>query len=545
MWFGLSRKPRPASRTRPPARRLAVELLEDRLTPSTGGLLDPTFGSGGHVFSSFTNNNDQANAVVAQPDGKVVIAGYTQAPGSATGFDFLVARYNADGSLDTSFGSGGHTATDFGSTAKFVATDAAYAVALQPQADGTSKIVAAGLASMAQKKGSISGVGVARYNANGTLDTTFGTSGNGRVVTPVGLGDWETMAVDGSGRIVVAGGSSGMATLVRYTPNGALDTSFGTGGVLITNISTRGIVKVAVQPDSKIVLLCAPNSTEFITARFNVNGTADSTFGSGGVVTTQLGGNENGVAGVAVQGDGKIVVGGAVAVPVAQQYTNEETLLRYNADGSLDATFGTGGVVTVPMPNEGGASALVLQADGKIIASGTANGGYFAALRVNPDGSVDTGYGTGGVAAFQVGPGSLERAMALEPDGRLLLAGTDALNNPNGPTEVALVRFLGSAPQVGSFTASPNPVASGSSTTLTASNISDGNPNYTIKQVAFYYIDGTGTKQVLGYGTADGLGNWVLSFTVNLAPGTYTLYAQAEDGYGAFGDPLALTLTVQ
>jgi len=113
------------------------------------------------------------------------------------------------------------------------------------------------------------------------------------------------------------------------------------------------------------------------------------------------------------------------------------------------------------------------------------------------------------------------------------------------PTDVALVRFLGSAPQVGSFTASPNPVTSGSSTTLTASNISDGNPNSTITQVAFYYIDSTGTQQVLGYGTSDGLGDWTLSFTVSLLPGTYTLYAQAQDSYGAFGDPLALTLTVQ
>src|SRR5947209_7684514 len=116
-----------------------MEALEDRCCPSgtssfewadpTGGALDPTFGSGGQVLSSFSNNEDVANAVTIQPDGKAVIAGYTKAAVSNTFADFLVARYNADGSLDSSFGTGGRTITDFQSD-----TDQAHAVALQPQA---------------------------------------------------------------------------------------------------------------------------------------------------------------------------------------------------------------------------------------------------------------------------------------------------------------------------------------------------------------------------------------------------------------------------
>src|SRR5436190_6276261 len=106
-WLRSSFALRPAARTRLPARRLAVERLEDRLTPSTGGSLDPTFGSGGHVLSSFSNHYDAADAVTVQADGKIVVAGITVTSGSRTGDDFLVARYNADGSLDTSFGSGG------------------------------------------------------------------------------------------------------------------------------------------------------------------------------------------------------------------------------------------------------------------------------------------------------------------------------------------------------------------------------------------------------------------------------------------------------
>jgi hypothetical protein len=135
--------------------------------------------------------------------------------------------------------------------------------------------------------------------------------------------------------------------------------------------------------------------------------------------------------------------------------------------------------------------------------------------------------------------------MALEPDGRVVLAGIARPSGTTYPTDVALARFLASAPQVGSFTASPNPVLSGSSLTLTASNITDGNPNSTVTQVAFYYIDGSGTQQLLGYGTQTSPGVWTFTFTVNLAPGTYTLAAQATDSFGAIGDPFAIALTVQ
>jgi hypothetical protein len=100
-------------------------------------------------------------------------------------------------------------------------------------------------------------------------------------------------------------------------------------------------------------------------------------------------------------------------------------------------------------------------------------------------------------------------------------------------------------PQIGSFTANPNPVTAGSSVTLTASNISDAHPNSTITQVTFYYYDSNGNQVALGYGTEDSSGDWILNFTVNLTPGGYTLLSQAEDGYGAFGDPTELTLTVQ
>src|SRR5262245_35706660 len=131
-WLRSAFAPRPAARRRPPVRRPAVERLEDRTTPSTGGLPDPTFGSGGQVMSSFPNHlYDEASAVAVQPDGKLVVGGGTRAVGSKTGNDTLVARYNLDGTPDATFGTGGYTATNF------VTADGAKAVALQPQTGGT------------------------------------------------------------------------------------------------------------------------------------------------------------------------------------------------------------------------------------------------------------------------------------------------------------------------------------------------------------------------------------------------------------------------
>jgi hypothetical protein len=212
----------------------------------------------------------------------------------------------------------------------------------------------------------------------------------------------------------------------------------------------------------------------------------------------------------------------------------------------LDTTFGPGGngIVTVPPPagfSGIGSIGVEIQSDGKIVASAGASnssGGSFGAVRVNADGSVDTSYGNAGCATGPIESGSGPRASALEPDGRLLLAGAAG-------SDVELVRFLQSEPEIGSFTANPNPVTAGSNLTLTASNITDGNPNSTITQVTFYYFDANGNKVILGYGTSDGSGDWILNFNVNLAPGTYTLYAQAQDNYGVLGDPDALTLTVQ
>jgi uncharacterized delta-60 repeat protein len=529
MWSLVQRKARqakPARRT-PPSYRPRLEALEDRYLLNAGAL-DPTFGNGaGYVLSSV---GGYANTVAVQPNGQIVIVG-------TTGSDFLVARYNANGSLDTSFGTGGYTATAF----KKSITSQAGAVAIQ--SDG--KILAAGFADI----NGTDEFAMARYNANGTLDTTFGNKG--QVLT----GQGGLMALQPDGKILASGSSSGFATLVRYNSNGTLDTTFGNGGILVTNFKGGG--SLVIQADGKIVL--AGTTTDptsglaaFGVARFNADGTTDSSFGSSGEVITHVGIHSDSFGRVALQADGKIVLSGEGVIGGSADLC----LIRYNADGTLDTTFGTGanGIVTVAAPGpmyvsgESGAGVEV-QSDGKIVATTNLVSNSvppdIAAVRVNSDGTLDTSYGNGGWATVAIGYLDRLAASALQPDGRLLLVGQEQPTSSSSPSYLLLTRLLQSEPEIGSFTGPPNPVTSGSSTTLTASNITDGNPTSTITQVTFYYFDVTGNKVVLGYGTSDGAGDWILNFTVNLASGTYTLYAQAQDNYGVVGDPAALTLTVQ
>jgi uncharacterized delta-60 repeat protein len=460
-WFSTTHSP---ARPRSPRVRLNVERLEDRLTP-TAGLLDPTFGAGaGYVLSSFSSN-DAANAVAVQSNGQIVIAGATHAPAKGNTWvpAFLVARYNADGSLDTSFGSGGHTVTVFNT-----AYDTANAVAIQ--SDG--KILVAGGGNFC----------VARYNTNGTLDTTFGN--NGKVQTALGAIPY-SIAVQSDGKIVVAGNSGGNDALVRYNANGTLDTTFGNGGELVTNIQTGGHDSLVIQSDGKIVLASGANAGggEIVVARFNANGTADSSFGSGGEVFTQeAGSNGFRYSGVALQADGKIVASSILYPPIPNSSSNNPylCLIRYNADGTLDTTFGPSGNGIDPVPGPAGfplvsgfsSSAVEIQSDGKIIASAdllnsSETTGIIGALRVNSDGSVDTNYGNAGWAT---GPGGAN-ASALQPDGRLLLAGSTNY-------EVELLRFTGDT-TAASFSVSgfPSSVTAGTSGTFTVTAL---NPDGTV-----------------------------------------------------------------
>jgi uncharacterized delta-60 repeat protein len=356
-------------------------------------------------------------------------------------FDFAVARYNSNGVLDTTFGTSGKVTTDLGSP-----YEEATSVALQP--DG--KIVVAGGAVF----GLFNDFVLVRYNTNGTLDTTFGAGG--KVITNLAgvSAQAYSVAVQRDGKIVVAGeanvdGGYDFA-LVRYNTNGTLDTTFGTRGQVFTDFGTvqQGFSfaqasALALQPDGKIVL--AGNAYlgqdyDFALARYNINGTLDTTFGSGGRVTTDFATPNAGANAVAIQPDGMIVAGGLAKQSLA--------LVRYNPRGGLDLNFGIGGKVFTAFGINGAVDSLAIKGDGRIVAVGqafsTSDSTYhYALVQYNSLGALDTSFGTGG----KVTPvfGSLRERVAsvlVQLDGKIVVAGGQAtVNGVNGGSDFALARF--------------------------------------------------------------------------------------------------------
>src|SRR6266568_3400913 len=332
------------------------------------GDLDATFCTGGKVTTDFAGDSDHARAVAIQTDGKIVAAG--KATNSRRGGeDFALARYNPDGTLDTTFGTGGRVTTDFAGDA-----DEAFAVVLQ--ADG--KIVAAGKATAGYRGEDFA---LARYNPNGTLDTTFGTGGK---VTTDFAGDADqafALVLQTDGKIVAAGEANAGyrgedCALARYSPNGTLDTTLVVGGKVTTDFAgnTDRAFGVALQTDGRIVAAgeatAGYRGEDFALARYNSNGTLDTTFGTGGKVITDFAGDTDRAFAVAVQTDGRIVAAGETTT----SYRGEDfALARYNPNGALDATFGEGGQVTTDFAGDTDrAFALALQTDGKIVAAGEA-----------------------------------------------------------------------------------------------------------------------------------------------------------------------------
>jgi uncharacterized delta-60 repeat protein len=386
--------PRPAA-----AGSADVEALEPRALLSVNPL-DTSFSGDGKVASTF-GSAAEFKAVLSLPDGKVLAAGTIQ-NGARKG-DFLVARYTAAGALDTSFGGGtGRVFTDFGTT-----DDVGNALALV----GGGKFVVVGTA----HAGTVGSNGpgnfaVARYNADGALDTSF--SGDGKVTTDFnGQSDRAVAAaVLSTGKLLVVGDTaSDFPTyadyaIARYNTNGTLDTTFSGDGKVISDFGTGGSgsfvrpglqrpAAVAVLPNDKFLIGgsldncgdCGINQYDFSLARYNANGTLDGSFGGGdGWVKTDLGRPQDVATAMAVQRDGKVVLVGSTGVEMPDNPGANEGqfgVVRYNANGTLDSSdfaFGEG-IYTAdlnPKPGPNSASfdlprAVVVQPNDKILVAGT------------------------------------------------------------------------------------------------------------------------------------------------------------------------------
>lgn len=420
--------PRPAHRRRRPGGRAgtlaALGLVLVLALPGTAlaapGDLDPGFGPDGRVTTAFPGSAE-GHDIARQADGKLIVAG------GSTDVGFALARYNTNGSPDTTFGGDGTVTDDFGGGSHI-----ANAVAVQPS-DG--KIVVAGTTEViAEEGGGCCFFSVARYNTDGSPDTDFGNGGVVRVEEFGGSADGADVAVQPDGRIIAAGkGGGGGFALVRLNSNGTLDPSLGGDGAVVAGFTpgspqdAGGIARaMALQPDGKILAVGYVGNTAFDigVARYLPNGSLDTTFSGDGMVTADFGGTEFGNA-VAVQPDGKILAAGSGGAGFA--------LLRYNANGSPDTGFGTGGRTSVNFPGDGGtASAMALQQNGKIVLAGRADdpnsseANDFGLARFNTNGTVDTGFGGDGFVVTGFGDFDEARGVLVQPDGKIVAAGYGA-----------------------------------------------------------------------------------------------------------------------
>jgi len=331
------------------------------------GRLDSAFGVDGKVISDFGDYEDGASVAI-QPDGKIVIAGYT---GENLPSDFLIARYRNNGEADSSFGNNGTTIVDFQNI------DRATAIAIQ--ADG--KIVVAGCSydNIFQANGDIA---VVRLDANGEPDSTFGENGKILRASETAQEDC-SLAIQKDGKIITAGNSRGDFILLRFETNGKIDSSFGTDGEAITDFGDNDwIESIALQDDGKIVATGISGYQNAVLARYLQTGLLDSAFKNGKILTSGYGSVGSSVA---IQQDGKIIVGGYLWVDNYDCY-----MLRFDQDGTADSSFGAAGKVFSDFGHYDLFYSVAIQNDAKIVAAGY-TGHYLLAARYNADGVLASG----------------------------------------------------------------------------------------------------------------------------------------------------------
>jgi uncharacterized delta-60 repeat protein len=429
---------RGSSRTAVGALFVAVLVLAATASASAPGDLDSSFGGTpgslpGRVITPVSAASDEVADVAIQSDGKIVAAGFAS---GAT----AVARYTSAGTPDTGFGSGGVT---------FAGSAQGRRVALQP--DG--KIVVAGL--------ELAGLGVKfavfRFNADGSSDASF--DGDGRATTSFGLGTGEysyadAVALQSDGKIVVAGtaggGGKSRVALVRYNTDGSRDSAFGSSGKVTTDVGTfaKGIA-VAVQSDGTIVVAGEADSRALV-LRYKPNGSLDGSFGSSGVLTKSFGASLAGVADIVLQPDGRIVCVGRVAYDTTM--SESILLFRVTAGGGLDSTFGTSGstISTIGLSRENGARGVALQSDGRILVAAQGETGgraVWAVLRYTAAGALDTSFASGGIVQthFSLFPGTesaYANAVAVQPDGKIVASGSVKVAEEDFSYDFALARYL-------------------------------------------------------------------------------------------------------
>lgn len=404
------------------------------------GLPDPAFGGGpGYVTTDFGNNFNMAFSVAIDNNGKIVAAGSTRTPeGDDLGADFLMARYNEDGSLSPDFGNNGLVITDINGASSDVATK----VILQP--DG--KILVAGRTHDGATFTNYA-IAVVRYQPDGTLDAGFGIQGKS-VIPYDSRDDYSydvSMALQPDGKIIVSGSTymhsepygHNLYMTIRLTPEGEIDPTFGGNGKVITSLG-QGLSgnpgAVVVQPDGKIVVGGSVEGpfqafVDFAMVRYESNGALDQSFGNNGIVFTPVGEGAgiDWIEDMAALPDGKILAAGNA---ILANDWERGAIVRYNPDGSLDNSFGTQGIVLTDINTyKASVYGIAVKADSTIIICGSnldqQTGGYdlFVAKYAPDGGFPSANFGFYNTAITDVSFLDFCGAVAIQSNGNIIVAG--------------------------------------------------------------------------------------------------------------------------
>ena len=359
-----------------------------------------------------------------QSDDKILLTGWANFK-SGTYSDISTVRYNADGSLDSTFGNGGIVSTRISATLDDVGT----AVTVQP--DG--KIIVGGYTALSSADRVWA---IMRYETNGALDTTFGTNGISTLAFGVDRDQGSAVGLQSTGKIIQAGwdqtgNSDWDFAVARWTTSGALDTTFGTSGKTTFNFSAgdNTLYAMAIQADDNIsVGGYAPGKNSAI-ARLTANGALDSTFGTGGKVTMAVSAGDDQISAIALDADENIIVTGEYNTGGSNTGLYVRRLLP---NGTLDTTFGTSGTTTLSIGTINHGYGVTFQADGKIIVTGYSLATFRSVIvaRLNTDGTFDTTFNTTGYQTYNFSGGSDTGIVPMvQSTGRIVIGGYSSHNS--------------------------------------------------------------------------------------------------------------------
>jgi uncharacterized delta-60 repeat protein len=370
------------------------------------GTLDATFSSDGKATAEFGTPYDIGTSLAFDRDGRIVVGGFV---GNDVKQDFALARFQSDGTLDSTFDGDGKLTLAIGS--RF---DRINAVAL----DHGGRIVVAG-----STFGTPSwDIAMARFEASGTLDSSFGVSGKLSLAFGASTDVSGATAVDASGRVVMVGTSSDKFVLARYHPDGDLDATFGKNGLVATDVGSNEMANgIAIDSLGRIIVVgqCLNNGTwDYVIVRYNPDGTLDTTFDGDGKRTASIGSSYDYANGVAIDSSDRIVV-------VGESYNGSSgdfSIARFNVDGSFDSSFhGDGAAIVSFGSSDDWATSVAIDDAGRIIVAGRSGSVGFALVRFNPDGSLDSSFdGDGKISSFFA---SSANDIAIDSAGRIVVAG--------------------------------------------------------------------------------------------------------------------------